>query len=175
MPVIPLTRKDGSRVDGKDTVVTDPLEELKILLARGKKVKCIIDDQLCEVEIKPFVFDRLPEILEATSPIMNMLKTDVTESRNDMKALIKGIDTGKILQFCADNKDQILTVITAFEPEITIEQAKTLRADDIVELLVSIIEVNLDFFIRRVSPALIENLVGLVQLLPKFTSTLPKR
>lgn len=172
MAITPLVKKDGTRVDGKDS--NDPFEELKILLAKGKEVKCIIDGDLCMVTIKPFEFDRLPEILAVVSPMLEgLVKT--LGNKNDFKNSLKEINTVEMLKYVAENKEQIYSFISVFEPDFKLETLRTLKADDIVELVFAIVEVNIDFFIRRLSPAMLNSLNSLVTLLPKSISAYAKR
>lgn len=173
MAITPLVKKDGTRVDGKDT--TDSFEELKILFAKGKDVKCIINGDLCNVTIKPFEFDRLPEILVVVSPMLESLTEVFGKNKESFKASIKQVNTVSMLNFVAENKEQIYKVIVAFEPEFTLETVRTLKADDVVEIIFAIIEVNMDFFIRRLSPAMVNSLNSLISLLPQSISAYAKR
>lgn len=171
MAITPLVKKDGTRVDGKEEI--DSLDELKILLAKGKEIKCLIDGELCLVTVKPFEFDRLPQVLEVVSPMLEgLVKT--LGNKNDFKKSLKNVNTIDMLKYVAQNKEQIYKFISVFEPDFTMETLRTLKADDLVEVVFAIVEVNIDFFIRRLSPAMLNSLNSLVTLLPKSISAYAK-
>lgn len=171
MAVTPLVKKDGTRVDGK---TNDPMEELMLLLAKGKDIKVIIDGELCLINIKPFAFERLPEVTKATAPILKPLQGKIP-TKEDLKKLVANKSFTEIAQLIEAHKPKIIDLITAFEPDLTEAQINTMSIDAIADLVITIIEVNLDFFIRRVSPHLMGRLMEVVAQVPKYGLTLPKR
>lgn len=172
MPVIPLTKKDGTSAEGY--AGETPLEELMVLLAKGKDVLVVVDDAVLKVSIKPFLFEQLPEIIEVTAPIFESLKVDLAKRKEDLTAMAKTKDFSKVISFIAAHKDDAYRIITAFEPDLTTDMLKKMTGDHIAELFITIIEVNLDFFIKRLTPTLLRSLSQLVQQVPKYGSLLPK-
>lgn len=172
MPVTPLTKKDGTTAQGNATLTSE--EELLLLLAKGKDVLIVLNDQVVRVTIKPFRFEQLPEIMRVTAPIFEALKTDMAANKAQLKAMIETKDFTPVVSFIAKHTDEAFAVINTFEPELSIEDLRTLTADHVADLFLTIVEVNLDFFIKRLTPTLLMNVSRLAQQIPKYGSLLPK-
>lgn len=172
MPVTPLVKKDGTAVNGNQGETS--LEELMVLVAKGKDVLVVVDDEVLKVTIKPFLFEQLPAIIEVTAPIFESLKTDIAKHKGELKHMAQTKDFSKVIKFIAEHKDETYKVITAFEPDLTTDMLKRMTGDHIAELFITILEVNLDFFIKRLTPTLLRSLTQMVQQVPKYGSLLPK-
>lgn len=112
--------------------------ELTQLFPTGKEIR-ISDENLT---IKPFKFGELPRVFKAIEPLTASLSKMFVE---------KQVDINTIASMIADGGDSVidLMVIGSKKPR---EWVTELEMDEGVELLVSVIEVNADFFIQKVLP-----------------------
>lgn len=143
--------------------------EHAILLSQGVEVPVIIDGKRLVFEVRPFKFKQFESVVAATAPIFEKLKKDVADTRKAALDLMK--DNAKLMRFLAENRQHIQAFILAFVPDITAEQIDELHMDGIADLVVTSIQVNLDFFMERVTPSLTENLKSLLKdVIPKLGS-----
>lgn len=172
MPVTPITKKDGTLIDGSLPQTSE--EELLLLLAKGKDVSVVVDDTVLRVTIKPFPFEQLPEVMRVTAPILKAVNEDFLSNKAKLKVMIDTKNYTPVMDFIAKNTEKAFEIINVFEPELEIETLRGMTADHVAELFITIVEVNLDFFIKRLTPTLLMSLSRLVQQIPKYGSVLPK-
>lgn len=112
--------------------------ELAQLFPTGKEIS--ISD--ANLTIKPFKFGELPKVFKAIEPLTPTLSRMFVE---------KQADVSTIASMIAEGGDSVidLMVVGSKQPR---EWVTELEIDEGVELLVSIIEVNADFFIQKVLP-----------------------
>lgn len=98
-----------------------------------------------EITIQQFKIGKLPLVLDAVQPMVHMLLNRDKKSPLDISSML--------MLYSADCLR--LMAVLADRPRAWIDQ---LDIDDAVALLTMLIEVNLDFFVQRVLPKLIEAL-----------------
>lgn len=180
-----VLKKDANKeavasVTGEKAILTPNLSnhphpkeptEHAILLSKGVVVPVVINGEVCRFKARPFKFRNFEAVVAATAPIFEKLKSNVADTRTAALDLAK--DNAKLMKFLADNRKYIADFIKAFVPEITEEQVDELHMDGIADLVVTSVQVNLDFFMERVTPSLTENLKELVKnVIPKL-GTIP--
>lgn len=144
--------------------------EHAILLSQGVTVPVIINAQVYRLEVRPFKFKDFEKVVAATAPIFEKIKTNVAGTRKAALDLAK--DNTKLMKFLSENRQYITDFILAFVPDITEEQIGELHMDGIADLVVTAIQVNLNFFMERVTPSLAQNLQELVKnVIPKLGSS----
>lgn len=112
--------------------------ELAQLFPTGKEIR--INDE--NLTIKPFKFGELPRVFKAIEPLTASLSKMFVE---------KQVDINSIAQMIAEGGDSVidLMVVGSKKPR---EWVAELEMDGGVDLLITIIEVNADFFIQKVLP-----------------------
>jgi len=98
-----------------------------------------------EIHIQQFKIGKLPLVLDAVQPMAHMLLN------RDKKS---PLDINSMLMLYSDDCLKLMSVL-AERPRAWVDQ---LEIDEGVELLTLQLEVNLDFFVQRVLPKLIEAL-----------------
>ncbi|MBR7793779.1 hypothetical protein KDM87_14360 [Undibacterium sp. FT147W] len=98
-----------------------------------------------EIHIQQFKIGKLPLVLDAVQPMAHML---LNRDKNSP------LDISSMLMLYSDDCLKLMAVL-ADRPRAWIDQ---LDIDDAVALLTMLLEVNLDFFVQRVLPKLIEAL-----------------
>lgn len=118
-------------------------DKLAVMFPQGKSLSI----QDTNLTIKPFKFGELPKVFKAIEPISSTLFSALQGS--NQFEMIAGM--------IANGGDSVidLMVIGSRQPRDWIEQ---LDLDEGIELLTSIVEVNADFFIRKVLPGLNDRL-----------------
>lgn len=175
--------KDGTRPDDTaknplplqglgvvDRVSDNEPTEFAIMLSKGIEVKVVKDGEVIPVLIQPFKFVQLDSVVAATAPIFDKLK-DLNQARADALDMLK--DNPKLFNFVKENRGKILTFMEAFHPTLTADFVNNIQPNYVVELLVAIIQVNIDFFIQEATPKLKKDLSRLiVDVLPKLGKSL---
>ena len=123
--------------------------QLETLFPLGKQLT-IRDVNLT---IKPFRFGELSRVLKAADPIFSSLFTALKQGNNQIEM---------ITTIVAESNDSIVDLIqiSTKQPREWIEQ---LDIDEGVELFMSVLEVNGDFFVRRVLPGLNDRMQKMTQ------------
>lgn len=99
------------------------------------------------VNVVPFVFARLPEILVAAVPVFVKFKEVGRDNA------IQKPTPGQVLAFFTENRAEVVGVVAAFlERDPTWVSACT--SEEIINLFGAILEVNTDFFIQNLIPSL---------------------
>lgn len=103
--------------------------------------------------IKPFRFGELSRVFKAADPIFSSLFTALKQGNNQIEM---------ITTIVAESNDSIVDLIqiSTKQPREWIEQ---LDIDEGVELFMSVLEVNGDFFVRRVLPGLNDRMQKMTQ------------
>ena len=109
-----------------------------------------------EITIKPFRFGDLSKVFKAADPILGTLLSALNAGNGQFEAISKVV---------AESGDNVvdLMVIGTKQPRAWVEE---LDMDEGIDLFISILEVNADFFVRKVLPGLnkrIEKAVGQTQ------------
>lgn len=114
--------------------------ELAQLFPIGKQIS--INEE--NLTIKPFKFGELPRVFKCIEPITGVLAQMLASGE---------VNAGSIAGLVANGGDSILDLIAlgTKKPRGWVDQ---LEMDQGVELLVSIFEVNADFFTQKVLPTL---------------------
>lgn len=116
------------------------MSELATLFPNGKEVN-IHDANLV---IKPFKFGELSKVIKLTDGIMGALLSAFGE-KQDLTAVLKTI--------IGDHGDQV-SQLMAISSKQTVEWVNDLEVDEAIELFAATVEVNADFFIRKVLPTM---------------------
>ncbi len=88
--------------------------------------------------IQPFLTGRLPAVLSALAPIIHLFKMDNPP------------DVAQLLLLHAEDALQLIAVLANHERAVI----DALALDDLLQLATRLLEVNADFFLRRVLPKL---------------------
>lgn len=123
----------------KKEVIEQP-NQLEILFPTGKEITI---RELVYI-IKPFKLGQIPKVLKSINPIINLFGQLVGQERNKLE-VITGILT--------NGGENILELI-GLATNQPMEWVNDLELDEGIELLTGILEVNSDFFIKRVLPIL---------------------
>lgn len=125
------------------------MKELKDIFPKGSKIK--LGEQ--EVEVKDFAVKDIPEIMEVAARVQAHLEVQK--------------DIGKtVVKVLAEDFDGILKAInisTGLENDFL----NSLNTDALVFLATEVLEVNLDFFMKKIKP----RIEGLAKSLEKSTKT----
>lgn len=124
------------------------MNELEVINPVGKQIK-IKDENLT---ITPFKFGELPRVFRAVDPILVEL-TNALQHRNNHAAMLSAL--------MASAGDNVLDLITVGvrKPREWVEQ---LDSDEGLELFAAVLEVNVDFFVKKVLPRLNKTLEAVV-------------
>lgn len=145
--------------------------EHAILLSTGIYVSVLKDGEVVNILIQPFKFKDLEKVISATAPIYNQLSGDLASTRELFLDMAK--DTAKLLEFIKKHKKTIIVFMEAFNESLTPAFVNELHIDGVAELLLTIVTVNIDFFIQEASPKLQDQMRDLVlNVIPKFTGRL---
>lgn len=112
--------------------------ELTALFPTGKQISICGEN----LTIKPFKFGELPKVFKAIEPITGTLGSLLQSRSPDITVIANLISEG-------GESIMDLMCIAAKVPRSKLDE---MEMDDGVELLVSIFEVNADFFIQKVLP-----------------------
>lgn len=102
--------------------------------------------------VKPFKFAQLPKVFKYVQPIIELLNKSQGLSR---PALIAAV----IAEY-GDNVNEIIKLTTG-KDQAWIEE---LESDEGVQVLGAVLEVNFDFFIKKVMPAITKGVVKVVPI-----------
>lgn len=115
------------------------MSELAVMFPEGKSLT-IHDANLV---IKPFKFGELSKVMKLTDGIMGSL-VGASQSKN-----IAGV----LRVIIGDHGDKVAELM-ALSSKQPIDWVNNLEVDEAIELFAAILEVNADFFIRKVLPQL---------------------
>lgn len=101
------------------------------------------------IQIAPFKIGKLQRVLSAVQPISHMLMNRQPDQQ---------IDTGSLFLLYADDCLTLLEVLA----DQSREWVNELEQDEAFDLFSRLLEVNIDFFIRRVLPIMIDSLKRMV-------------
>lgn len=170
--VTPLQMKNGSVTPAAAVANLDlphPKEptESDILLSRGVLVPVLIDGEVINYMVKPFKWKNIEDVIKVTAPLFEKFTKDIAQTRKEALDLMK--DNKKLMSVITDNKNQISDIIVAFVPDATKELQDEMHIEGIADLLITAIQVNLDFFIQRSTPLMTENVKTLIKnVVPKL-------
>jgi len=122
---------------------------LETLFPTGKEVT--INGET--LTIKPFRFGDLSKVFKAADPILGTLFTALSSGTTQFEAI------SKVMSEAGDNVVDLM-IIGSKQPRSWVED---LDMEEGINLFISILEVNADFFVRKVLPGLnnrIEKLTG---------------
>lgn len=170
--------KSGETLEGAEPKVVNPATSLlehrhpkepsenAILLSKGINVPCVVNGEVVNVLIQPFKFADLENVLDAVAPIYSKME-NLAQSREEVFNMVK--DSKKLLEFIKKYKPSILKFMVAFNGKLTPSFVNELDIGTVAELLLTIVTVNVDFFIQEASPKLIEGMRRLaVDIIPKL-------
>lgn len=130
--------------------MTDDTKEIALLFPSGKEITL----KGKKVIVKPFGFGKFPKVLQLAKD----LKLDnEAPAGADGVAVAKSLDIGTIM---AENADKVVD-LCALALGVKSDYLDDLPPDEGIELCQAIIEVNADFFIKRLQPKLLTALSGL--------------
>lgn len=154
----------------KDRVSSNEPSEFAIMLSKGIEVKVVKDGVVIPVLIQPFKFMQLDNVVAAVAPVFEQLK-DLNKARADALEMVS--NNPKLFEFVKNNRTKILTFMEAFNETLTPDFVNDLQPNYVVELIIAIIQVNIDFFIQEATPKLKTDLSRLlVDVLPKLGKSL---
>ncbi|MEG1728758.1 MAG: hypothetical protein RR280_04365 [Bacteroidaceae bacterium] len=150
--------------------INEPTEHA-ILLSTGISVPVLKDGKVVTILIQPFKFKDLEKVISATAPIYSQISGNLASTRELFLGMVK--DTPKFLEFIKEHKKTIIVFMEAFNGELTPSFVNELHIDGVADLLLTIVTVNIDFFIQEASPKLQEQMRDLVlNVIPKLTGRL---
>lgn len=117
--------------------------QLEILFPTGKEVT-IRNAVYC---IKPFKLGQIPKVLKAINPIVGVF-AGLAQKNTNMLEVITSI--------LAEGGDNILDLIVLATNSPAEFVKNEMELDEGIELLTAVIEVNSDFFIKKVLPKMTE-------------------
>ena len=129
-------------------------KEITLLFPQGKEVT--LNGKA--ITIKPFGFGKFPRLLKLIKGI---------DTGDKLPASVEGVeDMAKtdILSLITDNAETVVE-ICALATNLPTKAFDEMPPDEAVDLVQAIVEVNADFFIRRLQPKLLGAMSGLTQSL----------
>lgn len=115
------------------------MSELAVMFPEGKTLS--IHD--ANLTIKPFKFGELSKVIKLTDGIMGDL-VGASQSKDI---------TGVLRSVLGDHGEQVAELM-AMASKQSVDWVNNLEVDEAIELFAAVIEVNADFFIRKVLPSL---------------------
>lgn len=140
--------------------MSEVITELETLFPTGKQVTIGTAEAQKTITITPFKFGQLGAAMKAAQPISAALMESFG-SPNQMDAM---------MSLMAESGDHMvnLVVVGTGLPRKEVEQ---LGLDDALSCMIGVLEVNGDFFVRKVLPTLKGNMAGLAALVPSAGQT----
>jgi hypothetical protein len=132
--------------------MNDTVNEVSLLFPQGKEIE-IKGEKLV---IKPFGFGKFPKVVK--------LMKDFTPPKDGTS-----VTMGNIAEMLADNSEAVmeLSVLATGKPR---EWFDSVAMDEGVVLLKTIVEVNADFFVKRLQPRTLEAINQLQESLGALSS-----
>lgn len=134
--------------------MSDALQDVTLLFPLGKSVTL----KGKTITVKPFGFGKYPRILKLLKGLN--VGEDAPANAGEAMKKIQGNAKADIMALIADNSDAVVELCA-----LAVDQQKAyfddLPPDEAIELVQAIIEVNADFFIKRLQPKLLGALSGL--------------
>lgn len=123
------------------------MSELAVMFPEGKALS--IHD--ANLTIKPFKFGELSKVIKLTDGLLGAV-VGAMKYKQDIVYVIKTI--------IGDNGDQVAELL-ALSSKQSVEWVNDLEVDEAIELFTAVIEVNADFFIRKVLPQMTNHMASL--------------
>ncbi len=134
-----------------DPAQGDELEDLADMLAEPRIVRAGGRD----VQVRPITPRQIPSFVKAIRPLQNALGAGLSLDALQGAALLG------LVEDHAEDVVQAVAVATRQSPDFIGDE---IDIAELVELTAAVIEVNADFFARRVAPALVTTVARLQQL-----------
>ena len=117
-------------------------DQLEVLFPNSINVK--VGDET--IIISPFKFGQINKVIKVATPLFGLLKSqvDLTKTESEVGAQVMEL----VLTNGGDALGEIINIATGRSKEWIDE----LESDSVIELLVAIVEVNKDFFTKKVLP-----------------------
>jgi hypothetical protein len=142
---------------------TTPTDDLKDMIPSAPKERTYKDGTV--ILIKQIVVGRVPELINAVMPIYMLIKSVAAEAKDDSAKLNKT----QLMAMFMHNSDACLAVLAALsgKPRAWVDN---LEIDEALDLLLDLVEVNLDFFVKNVLPLLLAGVTRMAQNAPSNTT-----
>lgn len=127
-------------------------QEITLLFPQGKSI--VIKGET--IALKPFGFGKFPKVLK----VIKSLKTEGRPALRSAEEAAAAIGSLDIVSLIADNSDAVVE-LCALALNKPVTYFDDVPPDEAVDLVQAIIEVNADFFVKRLQPKLLTALSGL--------------
>ena len=117
-------------------------DQLEVLFPKSIPVQ--VGDET--VTIAPFKFGQINKVIKVATPLFGLLKSqvDLTQSESEVGT--------QVLELVLTNGGDALAEILTISTNKPLSWVEDLENDKVIELLVATVEVNKDFFIKKVLP-----------------------
>ena len=98
------------------------------------------------INLAPFKFGQINKVIKVATPLFGLLKTQVDLSKTESEV------GAQVIELILVNGGDALIDIICIATNKSTQWVEDLDNDKVIELLVGIVEVNKDFFIKKVLP-----------------------
>lgn len=126
---------------------SNPMRELEILSGQGVTRTCMVNGAEVKFHIRPVKTGKIPALVAAAGPAIAIWSD---RSKDAAAGGIPQLDLTRLFLFHTDSVLEVLAVLSG-HPRSVIDE---LEMDDSMALAYDALEVNMDFFVRRVLPVL---------------------
>jgi hypothetical protein len=117
-------------------------DQLEVLFPRNIQVE--VNDE--QINLTPFKFGQINKVVKVATPMFGLLKTQVDLSKTE------GEVGAQIMELVVTNGGDALSEVIQIATNKSKQWVDELDNDKVIELLVGIVEVNKDFFTKKVLP-----------------------
>lgn len=110
-----------------------------------------------DITLEPVRMGKLKQFTDMVEPMIG-----------DIMSMIDGADQAMIMRLIKEHYDGVLILVTLLCP-ITKEQLDDMLMDDFVEIVGAAVEINTDFFVQSLLPAVLAKVGNLKNMLAQLT------